>query len=141
MDRVNEEKEKGNDALKKKNYEKAIHHYTTALDLLGNIENQNEVDYILYSNRSAVRLIVHDYNGALEDALKCTALKPNWAKGYLRVVNAYLCLHDYTKAKEALKKGINASEKDESTTKLLSRARDITEYAQEHKSRMFVNLH
>ena len=48
---------------------------------------------------------MHDYTSALEDAEKCVALKPDWAKGYSRLGAAYFGLEEWEGAVNAYKQG------------------------------------
>ncbi len=45
-------------------------------------------DHTVFSNRSAVKLVLEDFQGALEDAERVIELKPDWARGYFRKANA-----------------------------------------------------
>ena len=40
--------------------------------------------HVLYSNRSGAYASLKRFNEALEDASKCTEIKPDWAKGWGR---------------------------------------------------------
>lgn len=51
-----------------------------------------EVDptnHVLYSNRSGAYASLRDFNKSLEDATKCTEIKPDWSKGWSRQGAAY----------------------------------------------------
>jgi stress-induced-phosphoprotein 1 len=58
------QKDLGNEEFKQKNYEKAIEHYTKAIE-------DNPVDHTIYGNRSASYHNLKNYDKALEDAEKC----------------------------------------------------------------------
>ena len=70
-------KSRGNEFFKSGQYKEALEQYTEALK----IDPENAV---LYSNRSITYAKLEDYECALADALKCTQIKPQWAKGFLR---------------------------------------------------------
>ena len=55
------QKDLGNEEFKQKNYEKAIEHYTKAIE-------DNPVDHTIYGNRSASYHNLKNYDKALEDA-------------------------------------------------------------------------
>ena len=60
--------------------------YKTALALLTQALGKEPAEAHLYhSNRSLCALQMSDYNLAIEDANKCIALKPDWAKGHSRL--------------------------------------------------------
>ena len=56
-------------------------------------------DHTIFGNRSASYLKIKIYDKALQDAVKCIELKPDWFKGYQRQGNI---LHAMGKHAEAL---------------------------------------
>merc|ERR1711924_424146 len=92
-------KAKGNKAIAAKEYKAAVRHYTMAINMVPE-------DGVLYSNRSAAHCGLGDFKTALEDAHKCTELKPDWAKGYGRVGFAFKGLRCYNLAIEQYEKGM-----------------------------------
>ena len=56
-------------------------------------------DHTIFANRSASYLKIKIYDKALQDAVKCIELKPDWFKGYQRQGNI---LHAMGKHAEAL---------------------------------------
>ena len=70
-------KELGNAAFKAQDFNKAVEHYTEALQATPN-------EHTILGNRSASYHNLKKYDQALEDGLRCVELKPDWAKGYLR---------------------------------------------------------
>eukprot|EP00854_Cymbomonas_tetramitiformis_P004039 gene4039-5013_t len=75
----------GNAAFRESAYPEAIKHYSVAI-------RETPSSYILYSNRSASYFELGQYEKALEDAVKCTELKPVWIKGLFRQGNALAAL-------------------------------------------------
>ena len=71
-------KAKGNEFFKKGQYEEAISWYSKAIE----VEPDN---HTYYSNRSAARLGLKDYKGAIEDGQNCIRCKKDWNKGYFRL--------------------------------------------------------
>lgn len=81
-EKATEYKLKGNEALKKGDFEQAIKYYTEGIKVQPNHE--------LYSNRSAANCAIGLYDQALQDANETIRLNPNWSKGYLRLGQALL---------------------------------------------------
>jgi len=103
-------KQVGNGHYKKKEYEKAIEHYTKAIGLY-------DRDHSYFSNRSACYAEIGKYEEALADGQKCVELKPDWAKGYGRVGLALFKLDRVDEAKKFYEDGLkidgnNATLKD-----------------------------
>ncbi|XP_030383672.1 stress-induced-phosphoprotein 1 [Scaptodrosophila lebanonensis] len=116
MEKVNELKEKGNNALTAEKFDEAIAAYTEAITLDGR-------NHVLYSNRSAAYAKAGKFAEALEDAEKTIALNPTWAKGYSRKGAAAAGLQDYIKAFEAYNEGLKH---DPHNAILLQGRQDIT---------------
>ncbi|XP_016985697.1 stress-induced-phosphoprotein 1 [Drosophila rhopaloa] len=116
MDKVNELKEKGNQALNAEKFDEAVAAYTEAISLDG----QN---HVLYSNRSAAFAKAGKFQEALEDAERTIILNPTWPKGYSRKGAAAAGLHDYMKAFEAYNEGLKY---DPQNAILLQGRQDIT---------------
>ena len=64
-------------ALQAGNPSEAIEFYTKAINLDG-------ANHVYFSNRSAAYLKKGDAHNALEDAVSCLGLNPEFAKGYSR---------------------------------------------------------
>ena len=95
---ADEEKALGNDAFKKKDYDKAITHFSNAIHIAHN--------HVLYSNRSACHCALADYQKALIDADDAIKLKPDWGKGYGRKGAALHGLRKYDDAIKAYNEGL-----------------------------------
>ena len=54
---------------------------------------------VLYSNRSGAHASLANYAAALEDAERCVALRPEWAKGHTRMASA---LHGLARFRAAI---------------------------------------
>jgi hypothetical protein len=97
-------KEQGNERFKAKDFQAAIDAYSKSLEL-----NSNQ--HLCYSNRSAAYLKLGGCDDkALSDAEKCVELKPDWAKGYRRVLDALFQLKRSEEATALLQKGIKNME-------------------------------
>ncbi|KAG8893485.1 Hsp90 cochaperone, partial [Tulasnella sp. 403] len=70
-------KDAGNKAFAAKQYNQAIDLFSQAILLDPN-------NHVLFSNRSAAKAGLKDWDGALEDAELTIKLNPKWAKGYAR---------------------------------------------------------
>jgi len=96
---ADELKAKGNAAFSAGSFAEAIGHFSAAIEL-------DAANHVLYSNRSACKASLKQYQEALEDANKVIELKPEWAKGYSRVGAAYAGLKQWEQAMEAYEKGL-----------------------------------
>ncbi|CAE7558864.1 HOP3 [Symbiodinium sp. CCMP2592] len=75
-----DEKTKGGNAFKEKDFRRAIDHYTRAIRA-----SPKEAElHTLYSNRSAARMQAAEAEAALADARLCVKLAPSWPKGRFR---------------------------------------------------------
>lgn len=70
-------KAEGNKAFAAKDFTTAIDKFSQAIEL-------DSSNHVLYSNRSGSYASLKQYEKALEDANKCTELKPDWSKGWSR---------------------------------------------------------
>ncbi|MCJ1353003.1 MAG: Hsp90 cochaperone [Icmadophila ericetorum] len=87
-------KAEGNKAFAAKNFQEAIEKFTQAIEL-------EPTSHVLYSNRSGAYASLKRFNEALEDASKCTEIKPDWAKGWGRKGTALHGTGDLVGAKDA----------------------------------------
>ena len=72
----------GNAEFKLKNFEKAIEHYTKAIEL-------DDTNHVFFSNRSGCYTSLKKWSESLQDAEKCIQVKPDWHKGYIRKAQVY----------------------------------------------------
>lgn len=93
------QKELGTKAFQAKDYDKAIEHFTNAIQ-------ENESDHTLYSNRSACFYNQNLFGRALEDAEKCIETKSDWSKGYQRKAMALHGMGKYDEAINSYEKGL-----------------------------------
>lgn len=91
----------GNGAIREKNYQKAIEHYTAALDLV-------PLDPIYLSNRAAAYSGLGQHEDAVSDAEMATAADPKFAKAWSRLGFAKFALGKPKESMEAYEKGIEA---------------------------------
>mmetsp|Transcript_35516 Transcript_35516/g.115652 ORF Transcript_35516/g.115652 Transcript_35516/m.115652 type:complete len:154 (-) Transcript_35516:138-599(-) len=75
--RAEQLKTDGNAAFREARYAEAVRLYSAAVEL----EPENGV---LFSNRSGALTALASYDLALADADRCTALRPDWPKGFAR---------------------------------------------------------
>jgi tetratricopeptide (TPR) repeat protein len=71
-------KEDANNFMKKGKYNSAINIYTKLIE-------RDNINHILYSNRSVAYMKLNQYKHALKDSIKTTKLAPEWAKGWGRL--------------------------------------------------------
>jgi len=98
-------KTKGNAALQAGNTSDAISFYTKAI-------NEDGSNHVYYSNRSAAYLKQGDANNALDDAISCLGLDPEFAKGYSRKGAALHGLKRYNDAIATYEEGLRKFPED-----------------------------
>ena len=86
------EKIKGNELMKTKEYDEAIRHYTKAI-------NYDEYEPTIYCNRALAYIKNTQYNNGLEDCNKAIDLKHDYIKAYYRRA---ICEKNLKKFKESL---------------------------------------
>lgn len=91
--KAEEEKEKGNDYVRSKDYDLAIECYNQA-------ENLAPDNAAIYCNRALVHLKLKRFQKVIEDCNKAIALQPDYVKAYNRRGKAYIELKEF---REALK--------------------------------------
>ncbi|KAJ5038576.1 small glutamine-rich tetratricopeptide repeat-containing protein A [Bipolaris maydis] len=91
----------GNEAMKKKDYESAVKHYTAALEIV-------PLNPIYLSNRAAAYSGQGKHELAKEDAEMAVAADPNYSKAWSRLGLAKFVLGDAKGAMEAYKSGMDA---------------------------------
>jgi small glutamine-rich tetratricopeptide repeat-containing protein alpha len=91
----------GNEAMKKKDYDSAIKHYTAALEIV-------PLNPIYLSNRAAAYSGQNKHQLAKEDAEMAVAADPNYSKAWSRLGLANYVLGDAKGAMDAYKKGMDA---------------------------------
>ena len=90
---------KGNDCVKKKDYDTAVKWYTEAID-------KDPTQHVFYSNRSAAHLKNGNPEAALLDGIECIKTNPGWIKGYNRKGCALHALKRYEEAVATFKTGL-----------------------------------
>lgn len=90
-------KDRGDTHYKAASYRAAIEDYSQAIAVCS-AQAESNLLYICYSNRCACFLQLQRYQEALYDAQQCTALKPDWPKGYLRLGSCHQRLGRTTEA-------------------------------------------
>jgi tetratricopeptide (TPR) repeat protein len=103
--KAEEFKEKGNEAMKLGDYQKAVDLYTEAIK----IDLSNAV---YRCNRSAALIEVNEFEAAEEDAYIATQLDPNYAKAWSRMGMAILKQGQGKRAKKAYERALQVAGKD-----------------------------
>lgn len=111
------EKNLGNEAFKKKDYGKAIEHYSKSIEL----ESNNPV---LYSNRSAAYYFLNNFQLSAKDAQKSIELDQNFIKGYFRFAMALIKLKDFQSSISVLEKGLEIDRDNQSLKDTLKEAKE-----------------
>lgn len=120
-----DEKNKGNEAYKKKDFENAIKHYTRAMEL-------DPHNAVYYTNRAAVYTEMGKYTEAVQDCEKAIEESRakfdgmNVAKAYQRMGNVYMKAKDYEKAVNAYNKSLT-EDRNKTTLDLLKKAEKLYE--------------
>ncbi|KAK3157987.1 hypothetical protein QOZ80_2AG0131300 [Eleusine coracana subsp. coracana] len=96
--KIKQLKSLGRKAIEKNDYFNASAFYTKAMDL-------DPGDPTLFSNRSLCWLRMGDGKKALQDALECREMRPDWPKAYYRQGASLMLLEDYENASEAFFEG------------------------------------
>ena len=98
---ADEYKEKGNECLKKKEYELALHQYTKAIEAGGpNV-------YIYYCNRAASYIYLGKYVSAADDCRSSIQLNDKYEKAYTRLGLALFFQEEYEGAVDAYEKSLD----------------------------------
>jgi len=108
-------KAQGNAAFGTKKWKEAAEHYTKALA-------QDPFDHVFYSNRSACYAESEEFEKALNDAERCIALNPQFAKGYSRQAHALFHVGRYIDMEEAAKRGLDVDPSSLALQDLLKQA-------------------
>lgn len=127
---ASEEKNLGSAAWSNGQYQKAIDHFTKAISYT----NENDLQLILYSNRSAAFLKLKKFKEAIEDGDKCIEIDVSWIKGYTRKGDA---LYASGKLKEALVVYQSGLKKDPNDKTLLEKTEQLNaSLSKAHKVRV-----
>ncbi|KAI8892660.1 hypothetical protein BC833DRAFT_638652 [Globomyces pollinis-pini] len=103
----------GNKAFSAGDYQTAINYFTQA------IEN-DPINHVLYSNRSACYASLKNFTEAVKDAEKTIEIKPDWAKGYSRKGAALHGLGELPEAAETYKLGLTYEPENQALKKALN---------------------
>ena len=126
MGAAEDAKNEGNTALNEGRLDDAIACYTTAIELAP--EN-----HVFHSNRSAANTRAKKYDAAVNDAARCIALKPDWARGYSRHGYALYSLARYEEAAVAYQNGLDLDDGDQSMRDGLKKAQQMASISEAAK--------
>eukprot|EP00941_MAST-03F_sp_MAST-3F-sp1_P002624 g2624.t1 len=118
MSSIEELKNKGNEAFKARNFDKAIEFYTSAIE----INSESEDAALCYSNRAAAYQSKKMWSKAENDAAQCVKLKPGFVKGWLRLATAQQKQGMLVESRQTLEKGLELHKDDLSLKKALDKA-------------------
>ncbi|KAF8646750.1 hypothetical protein AX16_007077 [Volvariella volvacea WC 439] len=118
-EKAEEAKAAGNEHFKKGEYKEAIAKYTEALD-------QVPTSAQLYANRSIshLKLTPPDHAAALSDARKATVLDAGWAKGWIRLGDAYVACGEKGEAKGAYERAVGLLSREQGNATMKKEAED-----------------
>jgi ankyrin repeat protein len=107
-------KQEGNQFFANKEWKMAIDSYTKAIE-------EDPTDATFYSNRSACYMHIEDYDAALQDAVICRQLKPDWPKACYRMAVARYSLKRYEDAALSAWEGLKLDEQNSELKQLLQK--------------------
>uniref|UniRef100_A0A6T2K395 peptidylprolyl isomerase n=1 Tax=Eutreptiella gymnastica TaxID=73025 RepID=A0A6T2K395_9EUGL len=114
----------GNDAFRSGEYEKAIEHYTKAID--AKVEDNLAP---LYSNRSASYLKLDRKEEALADAEKAVEADPKWPKGFYRKALTLQAMEKYKQAAQVCEQALKFDKNNDTIRRLkLDCLDNVTEF-------------
>ncbi|KAK9828338.1 hypothetical protein WJX74_009774 [Apatococcus lobatus] len=125
--RAVEAKELGNRAFAAKNFEEALQHFNTCIQL----DPGNEV---YFSNRAAALTSLRRFPAAVADSKKVIQLRPKWVKGYSRLAAAHFGNEDFSEAREAYEKALELEPDDQQLQDMRHKA-DVQERRQAEERR------
>jgi ankyrin repeat protein len=112
--RATDLKLQGNQLYSKNKWELAIQCYTEAI-------GADPTDATFYSNRAACWMQIKKYDDALQDAVICRLLKPEWTKACYRMAAARLALHRYEDAALSAWEGLRLDEDNDELKRMLQK--------------------
>mmetsp|Transcript_27266 Transcript_27266/g.78301 ORF Transcript_27266/g.78301 Transcript_27266/m.78301 type:complete len:1355 (-) Transcript_27266:95-4159(-) len=116
-ERAQEEKAKGNEAMKVPDEGLAIAHYTCAIASVPDIENEQDpnrvLNAVLFSNRSLAFARQRNWDAAVADGRTAVAASSTYPKAHYRLGTALLGVGQNEQAYSAFAKGLKLSPEDE----------------------------
>lgn len=119
-------KAEGNQSFLKKDYKQAVGSYSQAIAA-------DPTDAAFYSNRSACYMNLNDPEKALQDAVICRLLRPEWSKGCFRMATARLALGRFEDAAVSAWEGLQLDEENDELKSLFNKC--IKQGKKEHQER------
>lgn len=119
-------KAEGNQSFIKKDYEQAVGSYSQAIAA-------DPTDATFYSNRSACYMNLNDPERALQDAVICRLLRPEWSKACFRMATARLALGRFEDAAVSAWEGLQLDEENDELKSLFNKC--IKQGKKEHQER------
>jgi len=102
LELAQQHKNEGNQFFAKKKYDKAIEHYSKAIEY-------DPTCAVYYSNRSACYQNLNDFHSMISDAKKCIELDPTFLKGYFRLAKGLMELNRFANAYRVLSDGLKVA--------------------------------
>ena len=112
------ERLKGNECVKSKEYAEAVACYSRSLEL-------NGTEAFTYANRAMAYIKMKDYRKAIEDANTALKLKPGYLKAYHRRGKAYAALNEHELAIKDFQTILEAEPENKEVNKDLMAARTL----------------
>mmetsp|Transcript_12236 Transcript_12236/g.16001 ORF Transcript_12236/g.16001 Transcript_12236/m.16001 type:complete len:264 (+) Transcript_12236:116-907(+) len=125
-EKAEELKELGNKAFGSKDFDAAIKHYSSAIQL-------DKKNHVYFSNRSACYAGLQQHEKASTDAKECIRLDPTFVKGYYRLVTSQIALKQYDAALSAIQQGLAV---DANNTQLMKQQRMVQQLKRSHEANL-----
>jgi len=109
-------KEDGNEFLKRKEFEKAVEAYSSAIDA----NPTGPHSHIFYANRAAAYMQMQELEKCADDCTMAVTLDPSYVKAYIRLASATQKLGRTEEAKENANRALELEPENESAKKILA---------------------
>ena len=112
-------KDRGNQSMSNKEYEKALEHYNAAIQ----ISPAGPRSHVYYSNRAAAYCYLAEYDAATADCESSIALSPTYEKAHARLGLSLFFRGEYQHAIEAYTKSLELDPNNKASASYLKKAR------------------
>jgi len=114
--------QKAKDSFKNSDYNSAIQFFTEAINL-------QPSNHLLYSNRSACYTEIGNYEKAIQDAIKCLEINPNFVRGFQRKALAEFKSKKFDDSIKSYESGLKL---EPNNSQLLEELQEVKEMSQKY---------